>query len=106
MSHAAPVSFRERSAQRALALYKFFGPLYSHFFPGQCRYLPTCSEYAAQSIAVHGAARGLLMALWRLARCHPFAAGGLDPVRPQKPAQILREPELEMSSASGLSIPQ
>jgi hypothetical protein len=49
---------------------------------GGCRYLPTCSEYAAVAIATHGPLRGTSLALWRLLRCHPFARGGLDQVPP------------------------
>jgi len=49
---------------------------------GGCRYLPSCSDYAATAIAVHGPLRGTLLALGRLLRCHPFARGGLDPVPP------------------------
>jgi len=45
-----------------------------------CRYVPTCSEYAAEAVARHGAMRGSLMAICRLLRCHPFAHGGFDPV--------------------------
>lgn len=48
---------------------------------GGCRYLPTCSEYAAIAVARHGWLRGGWMALWRLARCHPWSKGGFDPVR-------------------------
>ncbi|MFP5349970.1 MAG: membrane protein insertion efficiency factor YidD [Gammaproteobacteria bacterium] len=45
-----------------------------------CRFYPTCSEYAADAIATHGVGRGLLLALRRLARCHPWQRGGVDPV--------------------------
>ena len=45
-----------------------------------CRYVPSCSEYAAQAIEFHGPLRGTLLAAWRLLRCHPFARGGFDPV--------------------------
>jgi uncharacterized protein len=45
-----------------------------------CRYVPTCSEYAADAVERHGVLRGTLMGLWRLLRCHPFARGGFDPV--------------------------
>jgi uncharacterized protein len=69
-----------------LALIAFYrrwlSPAVHVLSPGGCRYLPTCSEYAAQAIAVHGPLRGSALALWRLLRCHPFARGGLDPVPP------------------------
>lgn len=45
-----------------------------------CRYVPTCSEYARQAIEKYGAAKGIWLALKRLSRCHPFHAGGYDPV--------------------------
>lgn len=46
----------------------------------QCRYLPTCSEYAYVAVSRYGWLRGGWMALRRLLRCHPFVKGGLDPV--------------------------
>jgi putative membrane protein insertion efficiency factor len=48
--------------------------------PRRCKYEPTCSAYAAESIRRFGAARGLLLAIWRLLRCNPFSHGGFDPV--------------------------
>jgi putative membrane protein insertion efficiency factor len=47
---------------------------------GQCRFYPTCSMYAEEAIASHGAVRGLALAVWRIARCGPFTAGGVDHV--------------------------
>lgn len=48
--------------------------------PRRCRYEPTCSDYAAQSISSFGPIRGSLLAAWRLLRCNPFSHGGFDPV--------------------------
>jgi putative membrane protein insertion efficiency factor len=54
----------------------------SGWLGGQCRFFPTCSHYAEDAIREHGAARGSLMAAWRIARCGPFTDGGYDPVPP------------------------
>ena len=48
-----------------------------------CRFVPTCSEYAMQALAVHGLGKGLLLTAWRLLRCNPFGKFGYDPV-PEK----------------------
>jgi len=55
---------------------KFISPM----FPPSCRFYPTCSEYAAQSISKHGALKGGVKAIWRILRCNPFNKGGFDPV--------------------------
>ena len=68
-------------AQRgALALLRVYKLLFSPLFAGSCRFLPSCSEYAAEAIRRHGALRGVTLAATRLARCHPLAAAGVDPV--------------------------
>lgn len=48
--------------------------------PARCRFYPSCSAYALEALAVHGALRGTALAIWRLLRCHPFHPGGFDPV--------------------------
>ncbi len=47
---------------------------------GQCRFYPSCSRYAEEAIRTHGAVRGVALAAWRIARCGPFTAGGVDHV--------------------------
>jgi len=54
----------------------FISPLKSP----SCRYIPTCSEYAMTAIEKYGAFRGSRLAVKRILRCHPFHAGGYDPV--------------------------
>jgi putative membrane protein insertion efficiency factor len=61
--------------------------LYQRFispaFPRRCKYHPTCSDYAVQSIRAYGVLRGLVLAAWRLLRCNPWSHGGYDPVEAQ-----------------------
>jgi len=53
----------------------------SPLLPSACRFSPTCSQYMAEAVHRYGAGRGVWLGLRRLLRCHPFQAGGLDPVR-------------------------
>ena len=60
-----------------IALYRAtLGPLLA----GRCRFHPSCSAYAAEAVRIHGAVRGGALAAWRLLRCSPLTAGGIDPV--------------------------
>lgn len=49
-------------------------------FPAACRYTPTCSEYAIQAIKKYGPFKGLILAIKRIGRCHPWGGHGYDPV--------------------------
>jgi putative membrane protein insertion efficiency factor len=53
----------------------------SPWLPSACRFYPTCSDYMREAIERYGAGRGVWMGLRRLAKCHPFHEGGIDPVR-------------------------
>jgi uncharacterized protein len=64
----------------ALALLHAYKWLISPLLGPTCRYVPSCSEYAMEAVARYGVVKGGLKAAWRLARCHPFAKGGCDPV--------------------------
>jgi hypothetical protein len=54
--------------------------LISPLFPAACRFSPTCSQYARQAVLKHGVLRGVSLAAARIARCHPWHPGGIDPV--------------------------
>lgn len=70
-----------RGAVRAYQL------IVSPLLPPSCRFLPSCSDYAIEALQQHGALHGGGLALWRLARCHPWGGSGYDPVpRRTKPA--------------------
>lgn len=57
----------------------------SPYLGQHCRFTPTCSEYAIEALQRHGLIKGLWLSIQRLLRCHPWHAGGLDPV-PENPS--------------------
>jgi uncharacterized protein len=61
-------------------LLKIYKQAVSPWLPASCRYVPTCSEYAAEAVARHGALHGTALACGRVLRCNPFGKGGFDPV--------------------------
>ncbi|MFA6570454.1 MAG: membrane protein insertion efficiency factor YidD [Bacteroidota bacterium] len=61
-------------------LIKIYKNLLSPFFPSSCRFYPSCSQYAYEALERYGFLRGSLLAIKRILKCHPFHAGGLDPV--------------------------
>jgi len=58
----------------------------SPMLPRSCRFAPSCSQYALEAVAKHGAITGLWLAIARLARCNPWTLGGVDPVPPARKA--------------------
>ena len=70
-----------------LALIRWYRREISPYTPPSCRFIPTCSAYALEAVEVHGAVKGGALALWRIARCHPFHREKnfiYDPVPPKK----------------------
>ncbi len=63
----------------------------SPYLGQNCRFYPTCSQYALKAISVHGCLKGSLLTLIRLCKCHPFHPGGFDPV-PEKNPVVARRP--------------
>ena len=81
----------------ALALIRFYQLALSPLIPPSCRYYPTCSHYTYGAITRFGLARGGWLGLKRLCRCHPFAAGGCDPVPPREEVVASQHRELPLS---------
>ncbi|TDM07495.1 membrane protein insertion efficiency factor YidD [Macrococcus lamae] len=63
---------------------QFYRNYISPMTPPTCRFQPTCSQYGIEAIETHGALKGSLMTAVRISKCHPFHAGGFDPVPPKK----------------------
>jgi len=77
------MSLYERSVRSAHRAYKL---TLSPWIGQSCRFLPTCSDYAAEALILHGPVRGGWLAVRRLCRCQPWGGSGLDPV-PPRPAK-------------------
>lgn len=59
---------------------RFYQAAISPLLPPSCRYTPSCSQYAVEALRKHGPAKGLLLAIRRILRCHPWGGSGFDPV--------------------------
>lgn len=64
----------------AMLLIKGYQLTFAAVLGGQCRFYPTCSAYCSEAIESHGLGRGLMLAAWRVLKCHPFHPGGVDMV--------------------------
>ena len=75
-----------------IALLRAYRLVISPIYGQVCRYHPSCSAYALEAVTVHGSLRGSWLAARRVARCHPWAAGGYDPVPPASSTPEPRPP--------------
>jgi uncharacterized protein len=94
---AAPL--RRLPQQVLVAIVRGYRLLLSPWIGSQCRFEPTCSAYALQALEQHGAGGGSYLAARRILRCHPWCAGGFDPV--PAPSRGVAAP----SSSSSTSLP-
>ena len=72
-------------ARLAIGMIRAYQYLFSPWLGPRCRYSPSCSEYAVEALRLHGAAHGGWLTIKRLARCHPWATFGYDPVPTSRP---------------------
>ena len=79
-SQDPPLQNRSFGAWFLIFLIHLYRAVLSPLLGGNCKFYPSCSHYAEQAIAIHGARRGAWLALKRLLRCRPFVRGGFDPV--------------------------
>jgi putative membrane protein insertion efficiency factor len=70
------VAMRRMLSLLLLGYHKLLSP----WLPAACRFYPTCSVYASQAVQKHGIVKGIYLSLHRFGRCHPWSAGGYDPV--------------------------
>ena len=96
MTMDAPSGAPSYRARVVMAPIRVYQRLISPLTGARCRFHPSCSEYTAQAIVVHGPLRGLYLGMRRLLRCHPWSAGGVDNV-PE--AFSWRAPHVERKAA-------
>ena len=71
------------TARLLVGLMRAYQWVLSPLLGDRCKYHPTCSQYAIDALHEHGAARGMVLAAWRVLRCNPWSAGGVDHARDQ-----------------------
>jgi len=101
---ADPVSARPSIVARALMVPVRAWRLLSVHLPPRCRFYPSCSQYALEALATHGATRGSWLAIRRVSRCHPWHDGGLDPVPPPRAGKAANIRSI--TPISGASVPE
>ncbi|WP_052460877.1 membrane protein insertion efficiency factor YidD [Microbacterium gorillae] len=83
-SHQIPASLPLWPRNVAIGLLTAYRAVISPLYGDVCRYYPSCSAYGVGAVQQHGAVKGSALALARILRCHPWAAGGVDDVPPHK----------------------
>lgn len=63
---------------------RFYQICISPLLGKNCRFIPTCSSYTYEAIEIHGIIKGIYLGVKRILKCHPYHAGGYDPVPPKK----------------------
>ncbi len=96
-----PASLLARAILAALRGYK---TLISPLFAGSCRFTPSCADYTAEAVRVHGALRGALLGARRLARCRPFGGFGFDPVPAAREGRAGAGQRNDMTMVSGAKV--
>lgn len=92
--YRAVISSISQSPRRGLArLIGVYQKIGSFFFPGRCRFYPSCSEYSKQAVLRFGVLLGLVYAFNRLLKCHPFHTGGTDELPDGPPFQLRVKPD-------------
>jgi putative membrane protein insertion efficiency factor len=74
----APAGEVSRTARGLILCVRIYQSFFSALMPSACKFYPSCSQYAAEALRLHGAKRGFWLALRRVSRCHPFTRGGVD----------------------------
>jgi putative membrane protein insertion efficiency factor len=92
-------------ARQLLRLIGFYSRSISPALPPRCRFYPSCSAYAAEAIARHGAGRGSWLALRRLLKCAPWHPGGVDLVPERRTAPGTGEGSRSSSTTPAISSP-
>lgn len=75
-------TIKQKSSLIFIAIIKLYQWFISPLLGPRCRYYPSCSHYAIDAFKFHGILKGFYLSFRRILRCHPFAAGGVDPVPP------------------------
>jgi len=99
-ARAVGAAARSLGAWALLFLLRLYMMLLAPFVGGACKFYPSCSNYAYEAVARHGARRGSVLAIKRLLRCRPFTQGGVDPV----PEELPEHQRLKPSAADGAGV--